>query len=674
MLCSGPELELGGDAGSILVLPDHAEPGAPLAATLGIEADVLYDLEINPNRPDAMSVAGVARDLAAWYRLPFELPSPSPATGGDSATADASVEILAPDLCGRFTASVLRGVHIGPSPALVANRLTLVGMRPINNVVDASNYVMLELGQSSHPYDLATLPRGAIRVRRARPGETLVTLDDVERRFTEDDLLICNGDDEAIGVAGIMGGASTEISDATRDVLLEMAWFQPMAIASSSRRLGLRSEASARFEKGQDPWIIELAAARYVELLGTAAGTLAPEPIDVRGELPEPARVRVRTVRTNSILGTELDGEAIRGYLAPIGFETAAAADDGDDSDVVAPTFRPDVTTEIDVIEEVGRHHGYPKLTPALPPSTHVGSLTALQSDRRAVRRAMVGLGYAEAMPMPFLAPGDLARADLPDEGIVITNPLVAEESVLRPSLLPGLLKAIAFNESHRNLGVGLFEVGHVFRSPSTAAPTELPDEREQLGVALAGREAAAAVEALAGVLDALGFTDHSLAWTSDVPGTHPTRTARVVVDGEDVGVVGEVDPVVAGAFGVSERVAWLELDLAQLLAIEHGDRPYRPVSRFPSSDIDLAFEVKEATPAGDVARTLRTAAGDLLTELELFDVYRGPGVADGARSLAYRLRFQAPDRTLTDAEVAALRQRCIDAVRESLPATLRGQ
>lgn len=669
MLCSGPELDLGGDPGSILILPEHVEPGAPLAESLGIQSDTMYDLEINPNRPDAMSVAGVARDLAAWYRLPFELPSPSITTSGEPASVSASVEIVDPDVCGRFTAWVLRGVEIGPSPALVANRLTLLGMRPINNVVDASNYVMLEIGQSSHPYDLATLPGGGIRVRRARDGETLTTLDGVERRFTPDDLLICTGDDGPIGIAGIMGGAATEISSDTSDVLLEMAWFQPMAIARSSRRLGLRSEASARFEKGQDPWVIERAAARFVEILGPAGGALAPGVVDERGELPEPARVRVRTARVNSILGTELAADDIRGYLTPIGFESVAV---GDDTDVVVPSFRPDTTTEIDVIEEIGRHHGYSKLSPELPPSSHIGALTPLQADRRAVRRAMVGLGHAEAMPMPFLAPGDVARAGLSGDPIVITNPLVAEESVLRTSLLPGLLKAVAFNESHRNAGVTLFEIGHIFRQPAEP-DRELPDEREHLGVVIAGREAPAAVEALVGVLDALGFADHDLTPASDVPGTHPTRTARVVVDGVVVGVAGEVDPRVLSAFEVDERVAWLELDLASLLAVPHGDRPYRRVSRYPSSDIDLAFEVPESVPAGAVERTLREAAGELLADLELFDVYRGPGLAEGTRSLAFRLRFQAPDRTLTDADVADLRRRGIDAVQRSHAATLRG-
>jgi phenylalanyl-tRNA synthetase beta chain len=405
--------------------------------------------------------------------------------------------------------------------------------------------------------------------------------------------------------------------------------------------------------------------------------------VDARGDLPETSRVRVRPARVGAIIGTSIPADEIAGHLTRIGFDVKPA-DDGDTDgalEVVVPSFRPDTTTEIDVIEEVARHHGYEKIVPTLPPSAHTGSLDGRQADRRAVRRAMIGLGYTEAMPLPFLAPGDQARAGLSGEPLVITNPLVAEESVLRTSLLPGLLKAIAYNHSHRSAGVALFEIGHVYAAPdepsqgeaSQGEASELPDEREVLGVAIAGREAPAAVEALAGVLDALRLGEHRLVAAEDVPGLHPSRTARVFVGDDAVGVVGEIDPGVLVEFDVSERVAWLELDLERLLARAPADTPYRPVSRYPSSDIDLAFEVPDTVPAGEVAAVLRRAGGELLVSVGLFDVYRGPAVADGTRSLAFRLRFQAADRTLTDAEVAAARQAIIDAVHDSLPATLRG-
>ena len=668
MLCSPPELGLPGDPGGILVLGNGPEPGTPLRDALGLEEDVLYDLEINPNRPDAMSVAGLARDLAAHFKVPFTLPAPavSAAPDGDDVTALITVENLAPELCGRFTARVLQDVTVGPSPQRIASRLTLMGMRPINNVVDVSNYVMLELGQPSHPYDLARVEGGGLRVRRARDGETLVTLDDVERAFTVDDLLICNAKDEPDGIGGIMGGASSEISEATRDVLVEMAWFQPMMIATSSRRLGVRSEASSRFEKGCDPAIIDLAHARFVELLGAAVGRVASGTADVAGELPRSPTVRVRTARVNGILGTELDRSTIVDLLDPIGFHSTPV--DGD-LDVTIPSWRPDSATEIDVIEEVGRHYGYERIGTVVPPAVHFGGLSDRQADRRSARDVLVGLGLSEALPMPFLAPDDVQRAELPHEVITITNPLIADESVMRPSLLPGLLKTVAYNESHRLFDVTLFEIGHVFRVPPQPQP--LPDEREHLACALAGREAPAAVALWHALADAMAVSDRALA-AGVAPGMHPTRTATITVAGEVIGYVGEVHPRVVGAFGVTERVAWLELDLGRLLDLPHGARPYKRVSRFPSSDIDLAFETPDGVPAADVEAALRRGAGELLVHLQLFDVYRGRGVASDARSLAFRLRLQASDRTLTDTEIASAREEAIEAVTRATGATLR--
>jgi phenylalanyl-tRNA synthetase beta chain len=668
MLCSPPELGLPGDPGGILILGNGHRLGTPLREALGIEADVLYELEVNPNRPDAMSVAGVARDLAAYYRKPFALPKPdigSVATGPPVGSL-VTVDVLDPEGCGRFTARVLQGVAVGASDPKIATRLTLLGMRPINNVVDVSNYVMLELGQPSHPYDLSLVGGGGLRVRRARQGETLTTLDGVERQLSTDDLLICDANDKPSGVAGIMGGADSEISDSTTDVLVEMAWFDPMTIAKSSRRLGIRSEASARFEKGCDPFVIELAQDRFVELLGGAVTKVADGIVDTRGNLPELPTVRVRTSRVNGVLGTSVSSAEIRELLEPIGF-TSTPVDE--DSDVTIPSWRLDSSSEIDVVEEVGRMYGYERIAPVVPPAVHFGALSERQQERRLAREVLVGLGYAEAMPMPFLAPDDLIRSGLEDDPISITNPLIADESVLRTSLLPGLLKTVAYNESHRNAGVALFEIGRVFRRP--IEPQPLPDEREHLAVAIAGAEAPAAVEAWEALATALAVRDRTLVAASH-PGLHATRSASVVVTGETVGAVGEVDPAVLANHGITERVAWFEIDLGRVLDLPHGERPYRLVSRFPSSDIDLAFETPDDVPAAAVEQALREAGGELLFSVALFDTYRGPGVREGARSLAYRLRLQASDRTLTDGEVGEVRQRCIDAVVSATGAALR--
>jgi phenylalanyl-tRNA synthetase beta chain len=541
-------------------------------------------------------------------------------------------------------------------------------MRPINNVVDVSNYVMLELGQPSHTFDLAKVAGRRLRVRWAREGEQLVTLDGQTRTLERRDGVVADGNDDAISIAGVMGGLSTEISEETTDVLLEMAWWDPLSIARTSRRLGLRSEASTRFERGADPLVVDLAMRRFVELLAESSPVeLLPGSVDVAGNWPGQARVHIRTSRVNEILGLELSSNDIRDLIAPIGFEIAG---DGDELHVVVPSFRPDTALEIDVIEEIARQYSYSRIPASVPASPRAGSLTDRQQDRRLLRRTLVGVGLNEAMPLPFLAPDDLARAGLRADAVTVTNPLAAEESVLRTSLRPGLLKTLAYNASHRLTGGKLFELGHVYLPTDRSA--ELPDEREYLAVALGGEEAPAAVEVWAAVRDALALRNSRLV-AAEPAGLHPTRTALIEVAGERVGAVGEIDPAVLEAYDVPERVAWLELDLTTLLAIPHGERPYKPFSRYPSSDIDLAFVVDAAEAAGAVEATLRAAAGELLTDVWLFDVYRGAAVGPNERSLAYRLRLQAADHTLTDAEVGEVRLRCIEAVQAAHPATLRG-
>ncbi len=671
MLCSARELGLGSDHGGIHILPAGLPVGTSFVEAMGIGSDALYDLEINPNRPDAMSVAGVARDLAARLGVPFSLPEPAVDDVPAALVGDVTVEVEAPDLCGRFTARVLRGVTVGESDPAIARRLTLLGMRPINSLVDVSNYVMLELGQPNHPYDLAKVRGGGLRVRRARPGEAMVTLDGVERTFTGDDLLICDGDGRPVGIAGVMGGADTEIDASTTDVLLEMAWFLPIGIAKTSRRLRLRSEASARFEKGTDPEVIDVAHRRFAELVASSGARLEAGTVDVRGELPERRPVRVRTGRLNRLLGTSLDADEIARLLAPIGFEATVR---GDDTDVTIPSWRYDSSSEIDVVEEVARLYGYSAIGTRLPPSPHAGRLTERQLERRRLRSLLVGRGVSEAMPLPFLAPGDLERSGLAGDGIEIANPLVAEESVLRTSLLPGLVKALATNAARRNTGVGLWEIGHVFRRPDTDGEIgPLPDEREMLGVALGGRDAAEAVHEWRAIAELLSLRGVALR-NEVVAGLHPTRSARLVgPSGDVVGAVGEIDPVVLDAHGITERVGWVEVDLDVVAGLPHDPHIYRPVSIYPSSDIDLAFDVDDAVPAGAVEQALREAGGDRMASLRLFDVYRGPGIAPGRRSLAYTLRLDAPDHTLTDDEVAEVRRRCIDAVESAFPATLRG-
>lgn len=685
MLCSPAELRLGDDHGGILRLDpsETAAPGVALADALGLEPDVVFDLEVNANRPDALCVAGLARDLAARLGVPFELPHAEPPTGGEPVGDALGVEILDPDLCGRFGAWLLRGLaSTAVSPDWMQRRLSLLGMRPISAIVDISNYVMLELGQPNHPYDLNGVPGGRFRVRRARPGESLVTLDDVERTLVPDDLLICGGDDVALGIAGVMGGASAEIGPDTTDVALEMAWFTPRSVGRTARRLGLRTEAAARFERGCDPAGIDRAAARFASLAAEICGTtLAPGAADDLGDLPSPVTIPVRVARINQVLGTDLDTDQVVGLLDPIGFKSAVGSGGGDGApnlEVTIPTWRHDSTTEIDVVEEVARHLGYDRIPRRELAVTRPGGLTPIQRRRRTLRRLLAGRGLTEVMPLPFLAPGDLEGCGFPADGIELRNSLVAEESVLRPTLLPGLVKAVATNAGRRSLGVRLFEIGHVFLpvtdrpAPGSgpARPDLLPDEREHLAVAWAGADATEAVGLVLIVGEWLGVELDIV--NAERPGLHPTRSASVTLDGDEVGVVGEIDPGVLAARDIDARVGWMEVDLGRLLSVPPVDAGHRPVSRFPSSDVDLAFEVADGVSARDVEATI-AGASDLVWSVGLFDTYRGDGVTEGHRSLAYRVRFDAPDRTLTDAEVGAARRALIDAVTAAHGATLRG-
>jgi phenylalanyl-tRNA synthetase beta chain len=439
-----------------------------------------------------------------------------------------------------------------------------------------------------------------------------------------------------------------------------------MVIARTSKRINLRTEASARFERGCDPEGIERASARFCELVGT--GEVATGLLDVRAEPFSPATVRVRTERVNGLLGTALTPEEMRGYLEPIGF-AAPEAEPGI-LEVTVPSWRPDVRIEVDVTEEVGRHHGYARIPKTVPVSPRVGGLSPYQRMRRLVREVLVGLGIDEAMNSPLVGPEDHQRAGVEGEVVRAANPMMREESVLRRCLLPGLLKNLGFNASHRNLDVALFEVGKVFLPPRPGE--QLPDEREYVAAAVAGADASAAVEVWRTLADALRL-DRPRLTPGGGPGLHPGRTATAWAGEVKLGVVGEVDPAVVEAHGLDGRIAWVELHMGRLAEAPRRSEELRPVSRYPSSDIDLAFSVPDDVAAGDVEATLRTTAGELLEDLRLFDVYRGQGMDQGTRSLAFRLRFCAQDRTLTDAEVGEVRARAIDAVESAHGAKLRG-
>jgi phenylalanyl-tRNA synthetase beta chain len=674
MLCSARELGLGDDHTGILILPTDTALGLPYGEALGLQAEVVFDIDLTRNRPDCWGHRGVARDLGA--RLGVTV-----APGVDDVVADgplrtATVDLVDGERCPRFTTIVLSGVQVQPSQEWMARRLTAAGMRPINNVVDVSNYVMLELNQPNHAYDLETLGGGGFRIRLAAEGETLATLDGVVRTLTADDLLICDANDVPIGLGGVMGGLHSEISDDTTVVALEIADFEPTAITRTMNRLNLRSEASGRFERGVDPYGMPLAQQRFIELLRETCPQLVVHAgaADARHQsLPPQVRpVSVRISQVNRILGTQLDGDGIAALIGPIGYIVAGRNDGVLTVDL--PSWRTDSDSEIDVVEEVARHYGYDRIGKAVPHSSAPlssghGRLSPVQQRRRALRQVLLGHGLDEAITETFLSAADLVAAGVPSDAIRVTNPLVAGEDLLRPTIRVGLLRAVAFNESHRSTGVGFYEIGHVY--PPGDRTTELPPEYEALGVAMAGADARAAMELWREIAAAMGFG--ARVDQSNVPaGLHPTRSATLSIGRDVVGAIGEIHPDVLAAFGVTERVAWLELDLSRLLAIEPKIPQWKPTSRYPSSDFDLALVVADTTPAEKIEKAIRQACGALLVDLALFDTYRGQGVPTGSRSLAYRLRLQAPDRTLGDTELGEVRAKVIAAT-SKLGAQLRG-
>ncbi len=674
MLCSSRELGLGDEHDGILPLNAHTELGTDVRDVLGLH-DVVFDLSVTPNRSDAMSIVGVARDLAAHFGVPLDVPEPSVDISGD---ADAiSVVVDAADRAPRFTARSI-GVTMGASPEWMQRRLTLAGMRPISNVVDVTNYVMLERGQPSHAFDLDRLRGPGLVVRLADAGETLTTLDAVERKLLPSDLLICDADRRPQAIAGIMGGAEAEVHDGTTGIVLEVAYFTPMGISMTSKRLGLRSEASARFERGVDPNGVLRASDRVVELLTEiAAAPVGPPAIDEYPKRIERERIRVRPARVAAVLGLALDGTQVREALRPLGIEIADVGTEAEDPDIftaVAPTFRPDLTREIDIVEEVGRRIGLDSIPRTLPHTTEQeGGLTLRQRARRLVTDVMVGLGHSEAMTLPLIAEADVTRLGRTlDATVRATNALSTDEPILRPAILPGLLKSVAHNASHGLADVALFELGHVFAAPPKGQL--LPDERDHVAFVISGTVRRGPIEPDRAVdvydaTDALNAIVDSLALGSvmtraeDTAGFRAGRAATIVVDGASIGTVGEFDPQVLDAFGATGPAVGFELDLGPLLSGSLRDRAFTALSHYPAAAMDLAFVLDDSVPAAAVLATVRAAGGVLLEDARLFDEFRSDALGAGRRSLAIAVRFRAPDRTLKDEEITRVRNACITAV-----------
>ncbi len=689
MMCSAPELGLAGDGSGLLVLPPDAPVGMPFDEYRGT-ADTVIELEVTPNRPDCLSMIGVAREIGAITGKAVRFLASAPPDSGEPIARSVSVEIADPDLCPRYTARLIRGVKIGPSPEWLAERVAAAGARPVNNIVDITNYVMFELGQPLHAFDFATLAtrddRTTVTVRRASAGERLTTLDGAERTLGPDMLVIAD-DSGPIALAGVMGGESTEVTGQTVDILLESACFDPGSVSLTSRSLGLISEASTRFERGADPNGCVAALDRAAELMASiAAGEVAPGIVDVYPEHVSPIELAVRIDRMNSLCGTSILAEEAAGILSALGLMVEAVHGASDTLRVTVPTYRPDLVREIDLIEEVVRVWGMERVESTLPGGRgRVGHLTAHQRWVRRIDATMRAAGLNETMTYAFVDPEDLGRTRMSlgeDERFVeLTNPMSAEQAVMRWSLLPGLLRSVSYNQRRGVSDVHLYETGTVF---STSEGRKLPREHLSLACVLAGSwerpgwhgephpldffDGKGALEALA--LD-LGLDRWSVR-AADFAWLQAGRSAEIVLRGSVVGWIGEVDPLVAEEFEAEVPVVAFELDADALMAAARTSRTYIEVPRYPAVTFDVAFVVAEPVTVEEVELVIRKAGGRLLDSVRLFDVYRGSGVAGGSKSLAWALSYRAPDRTLTDDEVRPVHEKLLKNVCGSVGAELR--
>ncbi len=728
MILAEDELAIGTDHSGVLVLDDQLAPGGlsdtsgtpvavrgarplvpgmPLADVLPIATDVL-ELELTPNRPDCLGVYGVAREVHAATGAPLA-PAPwSEDAGTLGELAVARVDVEDPDLCPRFTARVFEGVLIGPSPAWLKARLMAAGQRPISNVVDITNYVMLLTGQPLHAFDLDRVAGGRLIVRRARPGERLQTLDGVERELDEQMVVVCD-EQGPTGIAGMMGGARAEVGAGTTRVLLESATWVGPNIHATSARLGLRTEASARFEKGLAPEAALEAQAVATRLLVELCGaTVALGTADVGGPGPAPAVLRLREGRVAGLIGAPIPRERQREILVALGFGVEAAPDG---LDVAVPHHRrSDVTREVDLIEEVARMHGMEGLPATLPARRASGRLSGPQRLARRVQDALVERGLDEIAGWSFADPAVAERlrlgADDPRRAAVaLLNPMAENQSVLRTTLLASLLDAARHNAAHGTPDVRLFELGAVFQrrdggvadvgaadaageeglaAGDTGADDGLPRERRHLAAIICGpvrpptwrephppqADVYAAKGLLAAVLDVL-----RVGWSATVtsePFLHPGRAGAALIDGRAIGWFGELHPLVAGAWDI-DGAAGFEIDLEAVIeAAARTPQLYEELAAFPELHQDLAVTVDAALPAARVVDIVRRAAGPTLVRAEVFDVYRGEQAGEGRVSLALRLVFRSPERTLTDADVARTRERILRELADEVGAVAR--
>ena len=692
MNCSGRELGVSSDHEGIMILPADAPVGTPIAEYLGI-GDTVLDLEITPNRPDCMSMLGMAREVGAMYGVPCHFDAPELVEGGEKAADLVKVTIDDPERCPRYTARVIKGAKIAPSPKWLAERVTAAGARPINNVVDATNYIMFELGQPLHAFDFDKLAKDAdgkahIRVRRALDGEPFTTLDEVDRTLTNDMTVIADGNAAAAGdaglpvaLAGVMGGLDSEIDDNTVNILLESATFQSGCTSRTSRNLQLFSESSARYERGVDGATCEefsrYAASLIAEVTG---GTVCEGVVDVYPEPVSRVRLALRCERLRSFIGAPITDAEIEGFLTSLGCEVSQASGNSV-LDVVVPTFRPDLTREIDLYEEVLRLWGTDRVPSTLPASTGVaGGLTVEQKRTALVGSVLRAAGVNETLTYSFVPSDDVERARMESgvngDDVVLMNPLSSDMGVMRRLLLPGLLRSVAFNQSKGVRNIHLYEVGSVFEGHEGQAQ---PDEPQHVACVLCGswnepgwNEPAPAID----FFDAKGIVENIVRElaipklrfkpidAADAPWLQPGAAAKVLSGKQELGWIGLVHPEVCDAFDAEAPVVAFDLLLDRLLACANYARPYVDIPQFPAVSVDMAIIVDEEVSCQQVEQAAQSAGGKMLESVRLFDVYRDEKrIGKGLKSLAFSLMYRDPERTLKSEEVEKKHQHVMEKV-----------
>jgi phenylalanyl-tRNA synthetase beta chain len=736
MMCSPQELGLPDQVDGILILREDAKIGQPFAEYLGRSGgDVVYNLEITPNRADWNSVIGIAREIAAVTGNKLKIPDVNVAqpsrladAGGTPALRCSdlvSVRIEDPELCPRYTARVVKGVKIGPSPDWLRSTLEKVGIRSINNVVDVTNFVLMETGHPLHAFDYHLLAGSRVRenadgsknppshdggykptiiIRRAAAGEKFKTLDSVERTLTSEMLLIAD-EQKGIALAGIMGGANTEINNSTTDVLIESAYFSPTNIRRTSKALGLRSESSYRFERGADIGIADWASQRCAQLiLETAGGQLAEDVVDAYPKPVEPKQVTLRHHKVTELLGTALKPEECEFYLGQLGLKMVnrkarpvGARGPAGPVTFQIPTFRVDLKREVDLIEEIARLHGVEKI-PATPPRGAIGTneFDTVHDEIAEARRILSGLGLNEAQGQTLISSAEFGMRSA--ESVLLANPLSSDMDVLRPSLLPGLIHSLRHNVSRKNYDVALFEVGRVSRSADshvrekTKSPepadkaVRAPREERRVAIALTGqrnplfwsgndRDAKFDACDLKGLLEEF-FDQFGLRGMTFNRRTEASEffleSATIQLGKQTLGEFGQLSPVLARKYDLRDAVLLAELNLDLLLARRNPAKSFKALPQFPAIRRDVAMLVPEATTHDAVLQVVKKTKPANLEAVDLFDVFRGKNVPEGQKSLAYAFTYRSPEKTLTDAEANAAHAKVVEAFKAQLQATVR--